>query len=169
MLCFEFSDCWNRLDFISLLVYLAIFLLRVYVATWSEQGVNNRALFVASFLYGFNSLCLTFRAFGHVMEQSKHIGTIQIALFSILSDIRIVLGQFVVAILAFSFALAKVYMAEKIFIGESRDAHGMWVDIFPTIFCLNFNDFLMLFFEINITELTILHGTVVVNTNLSNP
>ncbi|KAL9954088.1 hypothetical protein ACROYT_G041582 [Oculina patagonica] len=129
-LCIYLSDCWNRLDFISLLVYLATFLLRVYVATCSKQGVNNRALLISSFLYGFNSLCLTFRAFGHVMEQSKHIGTIQIALFSILSDIRIVLGQFVVAILAFSFALAKVYMAEKIFIGESRDAHGIWWTMF---------------------------------------
>lgn len=123
--CLQFSDSWNKLDLISLLVYLTIFILRIYVVAWVEQGMNNRALFVASFLYGFNTLCLTFRAFGHVMEQSKHVGTIQIALFSILSDIRIVLGQFVVAILAFSFALAKVYMAEKTFIGESRDAVDM--------------------------------------------
>lgn len=86
------------------------------------------------------------------MEQSKHIGTIQIALFSILSDIRIVLGQFVVAVLAFSFALAKVYMAEKIFIGESRDAHDMWVNIFSTIFHLNCYDFFMLFFEVYINH-----------------
>ena len=59
------------------------------------------------------------------MEQSKHVGTIQIALFDILSDIRIVLGQFVVATLAFSFALSKVLMAEKTFIGESGHANDM--------------------------------------------
>lgn len=125
MFCFPLSDCWNKLDFASLLVYLVIFILRIYVATWSARVVDDRALFVASFLYGFNTLCLTFRAFGHVMEQSKHVGTIQIALFDILSDIRIVLGQFVVATLAFSFALAKVYMAEKTLIGESGHAYDM--------------------------------------------
>ena len=107
-------------------MYLVIFTLRILVATGSAREVDDRALFVASFLYGFNTLCLTFRAFGHVMEQSKHVGTIQIALFDILSDIRIVLGQFVVATLAFSFALAKVLMAEKTFIGETEeDANDM--------------------------------------------
>ena len=117
--CFEFSDCWNKLDSASLVAYLVILTLRIYVATRSVREVDDRALFVASFLYGFNTLCLTFRAFGHVMEQSKHVGTIQIALFDILSDIRIVLGQFIVATMAFSFALAKVFMAEKTLIGES--------------------------------------------------
>jgi len=87
--------------------------------------VDDRTLFVASFLYGFNTLCLTFRAFGHVMEQSKHVGTIQIALFDILSDIRIVIGQFIVATFAFSFALAKVFMAEYTLVGESGHANDM--------------------------------------------
>ena len=99
--------------------------------------MNDRAVAIASYLYAFNTLCLTFRAFGHVMEQSKHVGTIQIALFSILSDIRIVFGQFVVAVLAFSFAIAKVYMAEQSYITNGSDApdtngsdaHDMWVDI----------------------------------------
>ncbi|KAJ7330694.1 hypothetical protein OS493_021621 [Desmophyllum pertusum] len=84
--------------------------------------MNDRAVAIASYLYAFNTLCLTFRAFGHVMEQSKHVGTIQIALFSILSDIRIVFGQFVVAVLAFSFAIAKVYMAEQSYITNGSDA-----------------------------------------------
>jgi len=87
--------------------------------------VDDRVLFVASVLYGLNTICLTLRAFGQVMEQSKHVGTIQIALFDILSDIRIVLGQFIVATLAFSFALAKVLMAEKTFLGESGHANDM--------------------------------------------
>lgn len=121
----QFSDCWNKMDFLSLLVYVVIFILRVYVAIWSRQLTNNRALWVASFFYGFNTLCLTFRTFGHVMEQSKRLGTIQIALLSILSEIPIVLGQFTVAVLAFSFALTKVFKAEQTFIGETSDADGM--------------------------------------------
>ena len=59
------------------------------------------------------------------MEQSKRLGTIQIALLSILSEIPIVLGQFTVAVLAFSFALTKVFKAEQTFIGETSDADGM--------------------------------------------
>lgn len=122
MFCFQFSDCWNKLDFFSLLVYSVIFILRISVVTSSGSVMNDRAVAIASYLYAFNTLCLTFRAFGHVMEQSKHVGTIQIALFSILSDIRIVFGQFVVAVLAFSFAIAKVYMAEQSYIANGSDA-----------------------------------------------
>lgn len=75
------------------------------------------------------------------MEQSKHVGTIQIALFDILSDIRIVIGQFIVATLAFSFALVKVFMAEQTFIGESGHANDLWVNTFK-LFDLNLHNFL---------------------------
>ena len=106
-------------------MYLVILIVRIYVARGSSREVDDRALFVASFLYGFNTLCLTFRAFGQVMEQSKLLGPFQIALFDILRDILLVLGQFIVATLAFSFALAKLLMAEKTFIGESGVANDM--------------------------------------------
>lgn len=54
------------------------------------------------------------------METSKGVGTIQIALFSILKDIFTIIWQFSVAILAFSIAMTKVYVAEKSFTGNER-------------------------------------------------
>ena len=87
--------------------------------------MNNRALAIAGYFYSFNTLCLTLRAFGYVMEQSRHVGPIQIALFSILTDIRIVFWQFTAAILAFSIAITKVYMAEKSFIANGSDGNDL--------------------------------------------
>ena len=91
----------------------------------SGSVVNNRVLVVVGYLYSFNTLCLTFRVFGHVMEQSKGVGTIQIALFSILKDIRTIIWQFTAAIFAFSIAITKVYMAEKSFVPISSDGNDM--------------------------------------------
>ena len=87
--------------------------------------MNNRTLAVAGYFYSFNTLCLTLRAFGYVMEQSRTIGTVQIALFSILTDIHAVYGQFTAAILAFSIAITKVYMAEKSFSAGGDDKNEM--------------------------------------------
>lgn len=42
--------------------------------------------------------------------------------------------------LVFFFVLVKVFMVEKIFIGESGDVNDMWVNIFK-VFGLNFYDF----------------------------
>ena len=119
---FYFSaDLWNRLDFISLLVYVIILILRVATFIRSETVMNNRILATTGYLYSVNTLCLTFRVFGHLLEQSKAVGTIQIALFSILKDISVVIWQFTAAILAFSIAITKVYMVEKSFIANRSD------------------------------------------------
>lgn len=83
--------------------------------------MNNRILATAGYLYSVNTLCLTFRVFGHLLEQSRAVGTTQIALFSILKDIRVVIWQFTAAILAFSIAITKVYMVEKSFIANRSD------------------------------------------------
>ena len=83
--------------------------------------MNNRVLATAGYLYSANTLCLTFRVFGQVLEQSKDVGTIQIALFSILKDISVIIWQFMAAILAFSIAITKVYMVEKSFIADGSD------------------------------------------------
>jgi len=109
------------LDFVSLVVYFSVYILRV--VTWIISGsvLNNRALLVAGYLFSFNTLCLTLRAFGHVMEQSKHVGTIQIALFSILKDVRPVFWQFMAVIVGFSMATTKIYMSEKSFIANGSD------------------------------------------------
>ena len=84
---------------------------------------NNRALLISGYFYGFNTLCLTFRVIGHVLEQSKVVGTIQIALFSIVRDISVIIWQFTAAIMAFSIAITKVYMAERSFIASESDGN----------------------------------------------
>ncbi|XP_078350088.1 uncharacterized protein LOC144634914 isoform X2 [Oculina patagonica] len=112
------SDPWNSLDFISLLVYLIIITLKVTTMVTSRSEMNNRALAIAGYFYSFNTLCLTMRVFGHVTEQSRHLGVIQIALFNILKDISTIILQFIAGILAFSIAITKVFMAEKSFIAN---------------------------------------------------
>ena len=90
-------------------------MLRLYVAVWSRQLKNNYALIISSYFYGVNALCLSFRVVGHIVAQSQEIGTTQTALFSILREIRVVLGLFLLAIVSFSFAFTKVYVDERSF------------------------------------------------------
>ena len=59
------------------------------------------------------------------MEQQKDVGTIQIALFSILRDVRTVLWQFLAVILAFSIAITKIYMSERSFIANKSERREM--------------------------------------------
>ena len=97
--------------------------------TWATSAsvTNNRALVFAGYLYGLNTMFLTLRAFGHVMETIRGIGTIQIALFQIIGDIATIFWQFVAAILAFSIAITKVYMAEKSYIAQESYNDKLWV------------------------------------------
>lgn len=106
-------------------MYLVILSLRVATIIKSGPVENNRVLVVAYYLYSINTLLLTFRVFGHVIEQSREIGTIQIAFFSILKDIGTIFWQFTAAICAFSIAITKVYMAEKYFVASARDGEKM--------------------------------------------
>ena len=121
MLLLYFSDRWNILDFITLVIYSVTFLLRMVTWALSTSVTNNRALVIAGYLYGFNTMFLTLRAFGHVMETIKGIGAIQIALFHIIGDIATIFWQFIATILAFSIAITKVYMAERSYI--SKEGH----------------------------------------------
>lgn len=114
-------DTWNCLDLITMFVYTCTFLLRIVTWSSSQSVVNNRSLVVAGYLYGLNTMILTFRVFGQVMETVKGLGTIQIALFSIIRDIATILWQFVATVIAFSFAITKVYMSEKSFLTEKYD------------------------------------------------
>ena len=66
-------------------------------------------------------MILTFRVFGLVMETVKGLGIIQIALFSVIRDIATIFWQFVAIVIAFSFAITKVYMSEKSFLPEKDD------------------------------------------------
>lgn len=115
----NFSDRWNILDFITLLIYAVTFLLRIITWALSESVTDNRALVISGYLYGLNTMLLTLRAFGHVMETVKKVGAIQIALFHIIGDVATIFWQFIATILAFSIAITKVYMAERSFISSN--------------------------------------------------
>ena len=120
LVLFCFRDRWNILDCITLLNYLVTFVLRVVTWTLSESVTDNRALVVSGYLYGLNTMFLTLRAFGHVMETNEGIGTIQIAFFQIMANVVTVFWQFIAIILAFSIAMTKVYMAERSFISDNN-------------------------------------------------
>ena len=84
----------------------------------SDSAESNRALVIAGYLYGLNTMFLTFRVFGHVVETTRGVGSIQIALFHILSDVATIFWQFIAAILAFSIAITKVFVAEKSYLAK---------------------------------------------------
>ena len=102
--------------------------------------VENRVLSIAGYLYGLNTLCLTFRVFGHVMEQSEGVGTIQIALFRILKDVGTIVWQFIAVILAFSIATTKVYVVETSFLasGSGRNDTLVYISIRAIVIYLDF-------------------------------
>ena len=112
------------MDFVTVIIYTVTFCLRVATWTLSETVTDNRAVVTAGYLYAINTMLLTLRAFGHVMETFKGIGAIQIALFHIIGDVVTIFWQFTAGILAFSIAITKVYMAERSFIssGSRRES-----------------------------------------------
>ena len=114
----SFSDRWNVLDLTTLMTYLVIFVLRMITWAVSDAVANNRTLVITGYLYGLNTIFLTFRTFGHVMETTRGVGAIQIALFHILEDVATIFWQFIAAILAFSIAITKVYVAEKSYLDK---------------------------------------------------
>ena len=85
----------------------------------SESVTNNRTLQIASFLYGWNTLPLTFRAVGSLLETFKKVGTIQIALIRIIKDTTVVALHFMAITLAFSSAMTKWFVAEIPMIGDT--------------------------------------------------
>ena len=92
--------------------------LRILTCVASESVTNNRVLVVAGYLYGFNTMFLTVRSFGQILETFKGIGAIQIALFHIIKDVIVVVVHFFAITLAFSSTLTKVYVAESSMEGE---------------------------------------------------
>ena len=121
---FYSSDRWNKLDVISVVTYLVILVLRLTTWITSESVTNNRAVLVAGYLYGFNTLCLALRT-GHVIETFKGLGTIQIAFFNVLQDVFTIVWQLIAAVLAFSVAITKIYMAEKSFFASASDQQNL--------------------------------------------
>ncbi|XP_044173143.1 uncharacterized protein LOC114958471 [Acropora millepora] len=115
-----FSDRWNVLDFIMLVIYVVTFMLRMITWGVSTTATGNKALVIAGYFYGLNTMILTLRVFGHLMETSKTTGTTHIALISIIEDVAIIFFQFVVGVLAFSLAITKIYVAQASFISREE-------------------------------------------------
>ena len=93
-------------------IYVIAFILRIITWAISTSVSGNRSLAVAGYLYGFLALLLTLRTFGHVMEVARGMGTIQIAVFVILKDLRAIFWLFISTILGFSLAMTKIYVVE---------------------------------------------------------
>ena len=98
-----------------LVIFVVTFLLRMITWGVSASATGNRALVIAGYCYGLNTMILTLRVFGHLMEASKETGTTHIALMSIIEDVATIFFQFLVGILAFSLAISKIYLAEDSF------------------------------------------------------
>jgi len=113
-------DCWNVYDLLILVIFVFV-ILPLRIVTWveSESVNNNRILVIAGYLYGFNTMLLTLRAFGSILETFKEIGPIQIALFHIIKDAVVVVVHFVAITLAFASAITKVFVAEKTLVSEN--------------------------------------------------
>ena len=79
----------------------------------SESVNNNTSLAIAGYLYGFNTMLLTFRAFGSILETTESVGTIQIAFFHIIGDAVVVVVHVLVITLAFASAITKVFLTDK--------------------------------------------------------
>ena len=65
-------------------------------------------------------MLLTQRVLGHIMESNNSTGAIQIALFQIIGAVVAIFGQFLAALLAFSLAITKVYVAEISYEAEKK-------------------------------------------------
>ena len=107
-------DRWNVFDLFIIIVFMCA-ILPLRIVTWLESDLitNNRALVIPGYLYGFNTMLLTFRAFGSILETYQGVGTIQIAFFHIVRDVVVVVLHFLAITLAFASTITKVYVAEK--------------------------------------------------------
>ena len=91
------------------------------IATWveSESVNNNRILAIAGYLYGLNTMFLTFRAFWSILETTKGVGTVQIAFFNIVGDAIVVVVQFLAITMAFASTITKVFVAGRTMVSKN--------------------------------------------------
>ena len=115
------------LDFITLLIYSVIFALRMITLARSTRIFQNPTVDAANYMYGLNTMCLTLRFFGSVLECTQSTGVVQIALFKIIGHIVIIFWQFLVATLAFSLAITKVFLMERWNAVSEEKASGTYV------------------------------------------
>ena len=133
-------DHWNAFDLLILVIYIfALLPLRIVTLVDSESVNNNTNLAIAGYLYGFNTMLLTFRAFGSILEKPEGIGTIQIAFFHIIGDAVLVVLHFLVMTLAFASAITKVFVTEKTMASEGTSGKQPWV-LFQIVYNNNDNN-----------------------------
>ena len=117
---FYCRDRWNVFDFLTFVVYIfAILPLRIAIWVESESVNNNRILAIAGYLYGVNTMFVTLRAFGSLLETTKSIGTVQIAFFHIIGDAVVVVVHFLAITMAFASTITKVFVAEKTMVSKN--------------------------------------------------
>ena len=118
-------DRWNIFDLVILFIFFcAIFPLRIVSWTASESASNSRALEVAGYLYGFNTMFLTLRAFGSILESFEGVGTIQIAFFHVIRDAVVIVVHFLVITLAFSSTITKIFVVETAIVKEDTKKYS---------------------------------------------
>ena len=108
------------MDLVNLIVFFVTFTLRMVTWAIHYPVIGNRWLVIAQYLYALNAGILTLRVLGNLLETNKETGTTHIALVRIVEDVAVIFVQFVVAILAFSLAMAKVLVAEFSFVGGDQ-------------------------------------------------
>ncbi|XP_068684413.1 uncharacterized protein [Montipora foliosa] len=125
-------DYWNFYDLAILIIYFCV-ILPLRIATWgmilNEPGHQNRAVDVAAHFYGFNTMLLTSRAFGSLLESFEGVGTIQIALFHVMRDVGVIVVHVFLITLEVSTVLTKV------FVNDRKDELGdkTWMVIFKEL------------------------------------
>ena len=118
---FHCRDPYNGCDSLINVFYTYVILpLRITVWVESESVNDNRMLAVAGYLYGFNTMLLTFRTFGPILETTKVIGIVQIAFFQILGDALVVVVHFLAITIAFASTITKVFVAEKTMVSKNN-------------------------------------------------
>ena len=123
---FSFRDRWNMFDLVILFTFF-FGILPLRISSWAmfKSVVDNQVLVIAQYLYGFNTMLLTFRAFGHMLETIKGVGTIQIALFHIIREVVVVVVHFIAISVAFSSAITKIFVAESSMVNENLNGSKM--------------------------------------------
>lgn len=121
---FSCRDRWNLFD-LAILIFYFCAVLPLRIVTWavSESVLDNRALDIAGYFYGFNTMLLTFRAFGSILEVFEGVGTVQIAFFDIIRDAIVVVLHFVAITVAFSSSIAKIFAVERSKIQEGPEKY----------------------------------------------
>ena len=115
------------MDLITLVIFAVIFFLRMDTLSTSRFVTQNSVLAAANYMYGLNTMFLTLRVFGHILEAKRSIGPVEIALFKIIGEVMTIFWQFLAVILAFSLAITKVFLTERSYIELREKGNTQYV------------------------------------------